>query len=117
MYLFMHDMNDMLHTWKKKLNHTSLLMNAFFSLLNNIQIYCCDKKIELGLEKSNLFLRTKKSGFLMKEKLDMFLGNRKIGFFFSWKKNKIYFFISTKNMKKISWEEDFIHEINLCYMH
>ena len=66
-------------------------MNAFFSLLNKIQIYCCDKKIELGLEKSDLFLRTKKSGFLMKEKLDMFLGNRKIGFFFHERKIRSIF--------------------------
>ena len=29
---------------KKKLNHTSLLMSASFSLLNKIQICCCDKK-------------------------------------------------------------------------
>ena len=72
-------------------------MNAFFSLLNKIQIYCCDKKIELGLEKSNLFLRTKKSGFLMKEKLDMFLGNRKFSFFMKEKSN-LFFFKCTKKI-------------------
>ena len=52
---------------KKKKNHTSLFMNASSSLLKKIHICCCDKKIELGLEKSYMFLRTKKSGFLMKE--------------------------------------------------
>ena len=68
-------------------------MNAFFSLLNKIQIYCCDKKIELGLEKSDLFLRTKKSGFLMKEKLDLFLGNGKIGFFHERKIRSVFLYV------------------------
>ena len=70
MYLFMHDMNDMLHQKKKKkLNHTSLFMNASSSLLNKIQICCCDKNW-IGFRKiRSVFWELKKSGFFIKEKI------------------------------------------------
>ena len=61
----------------------------------------------------------------------MFLKTKKIGFWYI--KDQIYFvkkkkkdlyiktirsiFVYAKNVKKISWEETFIHEINLCYMY
>ena len=51
----------------------------------------------------------------MEEKSDLFLGNRKFSFFMKEKLN-LFFLNVQKKMKNISWEEDFIHEINLCYM-
>ena len=67
----MHDMNDMLHTLKKKIKkkkkhtHTHTQTHKFIyecilflvkKKKKNLDL-CC-KKIEFGLEKSNLFLRT-----------------------------------------------------------
>ena len=54
-------------------------------------------KIELGLENPDMFLRTKKSGFLMEEKSDLFLGNRKFSFFMKEKSN-LFFFKCTKKI-------------------
>ena len=42
---FVHDMNDMLHTWKTK-SHKSI-MNASSSLLKNSDM-CYDKKLDLA---------------------------------------------------------------------
>ena len=44
-------------------------------------------KVELGLEKLDLFLRTKKCGFSMKEKSDLFLWTERIGFLMNEKSN------------------------------
>ena len=51
---FMHDMNDMLHTWKTK-SHKSIYECIIF-YVKKIQICVVIKKIWFGLEKSDLFL-------------------------------------------------------------
>ena len=60
MYPFMHDMNDMLHTWTKQ-NHISLFTNASSSLLK-IEI-CVVIKIDFGLEKWDFFFMCRKNNF------------------------------------------------------
>ena len=56
-------------------------------------------KIELGLENPDMFLRTKKSGFLMEEKSDLFLGNRKFSFFMKEKSNLFFLNVQKKYEK------------------
>ena len=56
-------------------------------------------KIELGLENQDMFLRTKKSGFLMEEKSDLFLGNRKFSFFMKEKSNLFFLNVQKKYEK------------------
>ena len=113
MYHFMHDMNDMLHTWTK-LNHISLFMNASSSLLK-IQIcvvikldfglekwdmFLCVEKIVFGIEKSNMCLLNKTKSFGFKKYQICFLELKKLVFW--WKKNQIYLMIiKNKNKNQI----------------
>ena len=99
----MHDMNDMLHTWKTK-SHKSIYECIIF-YVKKIQICVVIKKIWFGLEKLDLFFvyvkkivfgieksdicllnKTKSFGFKKKKKSDLFLRTRKIGFWFVLKK-------------------------------
>ena len=113
----MHDMNDMLHTYKTHQNWLTWIyfMNVPSSLfkknricvvINNwIGFFFLKKKTYLILrtkkksgilmkEKSNLFLRVKKLVFLMKGKSNLLLRTKKIGFL--WKINQICFVIYIK---------------------
>ena len=75
-------------------------------------------KIELGLENQDMFLRTKKSGFLMEEKLDLFLGNRKFSFFMKEKSNLFFLNVQKKYEKYFlrrgfhSWNKFVLHALN-----
>ena len=64
---FIHNMNDMLHTWKTK-SHKSIYECIIF-FVKNLDL-CCDKKIEFGLEKSDMFLLCKKK-VVFREKIQI----------------------------------------------
>ena len=68
---------------QSKLTHINLFYEyALFFVLKKSDL-CCDKKIELGLEKKNkiCFWELKKSGLLMNEKSNLFLRTKKNCFF------------------------------------
>ena len=69
------------------------------------------------------FLRTEKKWFLICKRSSLFCDIKKNIYIYIYqicvfkKKNQICFYICKKNIKKNSSEEDFIYEINLCYVH
>ena len=104
---FMHDMNDLLPSWKTK-SHKSIYECIIF-FIKKISDLCCDKKdliwfrkiksifVHLkkkkvfGIEKSDLCLLNKTKSFGFKKISDLFLRTRKIGFWFVLKKSDLFY--------------------------